>query len=65
MNIRHFVTFWYCRILKGHGLLTPPPNLRKILSRRLTWFKDHLKGEKQIWKNKAGFDLQVTIQFLQ
>ena len=43
------------------GILIPPPNLREILSMRMNWFQDHLKGEKQYWKNKDGEPLQVTI----
>ena len=43
------------------GILIPPPNLREILSMRMNWFRDHLKGEKQYWKNKDGKPLQVTI----
>ena len=43
------------------GILIPPPNLREILSMRMNWFWDHLKGEKQYWKNKDGKPLEVTI----
>ena len=43
------------------GILIPPPNLREILSMRMNWFWDHLKGEKLYWKNKDGKPLEVTI----
>ena len=43
------------------GILIPPPNLREVLSMRMNWFRNHLWGERQYWKNKNGEPLQVTI----
>ena len=35
------------------GILIPPPNLREILSMRINWFWDHLKGGEAVLEEQG------------